>query len=192
MDEVKSDSTATIEVAPEDTKIDSDIFAEAKEKNVNLELELENGVVWEIAANSITGNPADVNINVELETTNIPEATVEAVAEGKSTMQISLAHSGRFGFTARISIPVPSSQNGKVANLFYYNNGRLEFVASATVSGGVAKLPFTHASEYVLIFDEKAMGVNPTTGASEGTSAGVALIAVSVAAVMLFRKNKRG
>lgn len=94
--------------------------------------------------------------------------------------------------------------NGKVANLFHFNNGALEFVASVTVSNGEATLPFSHASEYVIVFDEKSMGASentsdtssvPETTTNPGTgSAGVgvfaAFAAASAAAVIICRKNK--
>lgn len=191
MDEVKSDTTASIEVADEDTAIKADVFEAAKDKNVTLELTLENGVKWEIKAESIGDDTVDVNINVELNTSNVPAASVEAVAEGKTTMQISLAHNGSFGFEANITIPVASANDGKVANLFHYNNGTLEFVASVKVSNGEATLPFSHASEYVIVFDEKSMdnSKNPDTGV-EGVGVCAALAAVSAAAVIICRKNK--
>lgn len=204
MEEVKPDTTASVEVAAKDTTIKADVFEAAKEKKVTLELKLENGVKWEIKAETIGNGAADVNINVELNTTNVPAASVEAVAEGKSTMQISLAHDGSFGFEANITIPVASANNGKVANLFHFNNGALEFVASATVINGEATLPFSHASEYVIVFNEKSMGssadtsnttsapetgTNPSTGAA-GVGIFAALAAVSAAAVIVCRKNK--
>lgn len=212
MEEVKPDTTASIEVATEDTSIKADIFEAAKEKKVTLELKLENGVKWEIKAETIGDAAVDVNINVELNTSNVPAASIDAVASGKSSMQISLAHNGSFGFEANITIPVAPANNGKVANLFHFNNGALEFVASVTVSNGEATLPFSHASEYVIVFDEKSMGAsevpsestpdsrtdsssapetgtNPGTGAS-GIGAFAALAAASAAAVIICRKNK--
>lgn len=170
MEEVKPDTTASIEVAPEDTTVKADVFEAAKEKNVTLELKLDNGVKWEIKADTISGGAADVNISVELNTSNVPAESVESVAAGKTTMQISLAHEGSFGFEAAITIPVAPANNGKFANLFHFNNGAMEFVASVMVSGGEAKLPFSHASEYVIVFDEKSMGT--TDSGSESTSSG--------------------
>lgn len=204
MEEVKPDTTASIEVAAADTTIKANVFETAKEKKVTLELTLENGVKWAIKAETIGDAAADVNINVNLNTSNIPAASVDAVASGKSSMQISLAHNGSFGFEANITIPVAPVNNGKVANLFHFNNGALEFVASVTVSNGEATLPFSHASEYVIVFDEKSMGASentsdtssvPETTTNPGTgSAGVgvfaAFAAASAAAVIICRKNK--
>ncbi|MCM1168009.1 MAG: hypothetical protein NC401_18660 [Ruminococcus sp.] len=199
MEEVKPDTTAVIEVAPEDTTIKADVFEAAKEKNITLELTLDNGVKWEIKASTVSG-AVDVNINVELNTSNVPASSVEAVAGSRTTMQISLAHDGGFGFEANISIPVATANNGKVANLFHFNNGALEFVASATVSAGMATLPFSHASEYVIVFDERSMGAadngsdtapaNPNTGAS-GVGVGALLAVSAIAAVVVCGKNKR-
>lgn len=204
MEEVKPDTTASVEVAAKDTSIKADVFEAAKEKKVTLELKLENGVKWEIKAETIGDAAVDVNINVELNTSNVPAESVDAVASGKSSMQISLAHNGSFGFEANITIPVAPANNGKVANLFHFNNGALEFVASVTVSNGEATLPFSHASEYVIVFDEKSMGAsdsssdsasapgtngNPGTGAA-GAGVAAVLAAASAAAVIICRKNK--
>lgn len=171
MEEVKPDSTASIEVAPEDTTIKKDVFEQAKEKKVTLELKLDNGVKWAIKAETIGSGAADVNINVELNTSNVPSESVESVAAGKTTMQISLAHEGSFGFEAEITIPVATANNGKYANLFHFNNGAMEFVASVLVSGGEATLPFSHASEYVIVFDEKSMGVSDENSESNSGDA---------------------
>lgn len=216
MEEVKPDTTASIEVAPEDTTVKADVFEAAKEKNVTLELKLDNGVKWEIKANTISSGAADVNISVALNTSNVPAESVESVAAGKTTMQISLAHEGSFGFEAAITIPVATENNGKFANLFHFNNGAMEFVASVMVSGGEAKLPFSHASEYVIVFDEKSMGTsdsgsestssgtsdsvsdsapetnnnNPVTGTA-GVGALAALTAAAAATVVILRKRNR-
>lgn len=71
MEEVKPDTTASIEVAAEDTSIKADVFEAAKEKKVTLELKLENGVKWEIKAETIGDAVADVNINVALNTSTL-------------------------------------------------------------------------------------------------------------------------
>ncbi|MBD5384117.1 MAG: NPXTG-anchored protein [Ruminococcaceae bacterium] len=136
---------------------------------------------------------------MEINISNVPSSGVEAVADGKSTMQISLAHNGSFGFETKIIISVAPANNGKAANLLF-NNGAFEFVASVTVSNGEAALPFSHASEYVIIFAEKSTGTsnnsavpetntNPGTGAA-GAGAFAALAVVSAAAVIVSRKNK--
>lgn len=194
VEEAEPNSTAAIEVAPEDTVIKAEAFEAAKENNITLSLTLDNGVKWVIKAETIGNGVIDVNINVELNTSNVPAASIDAVAEGKSTMQISLAHNGSFGFEANITIPVAPENNGSVANLFHYNNGALEFVASATVSNGEATLPFSHASEYVIVFDDKSMDAsetdtNPGTGAS-GVGNFAILAGVSAAAVIICRRNK--
>ncbi|MBP1560296.1 MAG: hypothetical protein J6C96_03510 [Oscillospiraceae bacterium] len=154
----KENSTVKIEIKTEATKITAEVFLEAKDKNVKLEIKLDNGVKWEIEASEITDKAADVNINVDINTKNIPTKKVENISRGNDSMQISLSHNGSFGFNANLSIPVDKKYNGKTANLFHYkDDGSFDFIGSSNVKGGAAKLPFKHASEYVIIFSDEAM-----------------------------------
>ncbi|MGN0675428.1 MAG: hypothetical protein ACI4KG_06735, partial [Oscillospiraceae bacterium] len=54
----KENSTVKIEIKTEATKITSEVFLEAKDKNIKLEITLDNGVKWEIEASEITDKAA--------------------------------------------------------------------------------------------------------------------------------------
>lgn len=152
----ESPVNSTVEVAVDENKtiINSSVFEEAKSKNLTLELTLGNGVTWTISASSVNG-AVNVDIDVKLDTTNIPQKDVAEISAGKESMQISLAHEGSFGFNANISIPVEPKHEGKKARLYHYkDDGSFEYIASAPVKNGKADLPFKHASEYVILFDE--------------------------------------
>ena len=165
VEEAKENSTVKIKIKTEDTKIKAEVFLNAKDKSVKLELTLRNGVKWVIEADNISEKAANVDIDVDLNTKNIPSKKVEEISEGNETMQISLAHNGEFGFMADIHVPVAKKHNGKIANLFHYNDGDFDFIASAKVKNAKVILPFTHASEYVVVFADEAMGEDVSSAA---------------------------
>jgi len=158
VNDAKPDTTVSIDIKTDDTQITSDILLEAKKKNLTIEIKLPNGVTWTIKAGTVSDGVNNIDINVDIKTDNIPKDSVNEVAQGNDTMQISLSHNGQFGFNAEISIPVGSKYNGKYANAYHYNKGKMEFIGSAPVKNGAAPLELVHASEYALVFSDEPMG----------------------------------
>lgn len=157
VNDAKDNSDVKISVGKGDTKIDAKIFIDAKNKGLTLEITLNNGVTWVISSDNITDDAASVDIDVKLKTKYIPKKDVEAIANGNDSMQVSLSHNGNFGFNADLKIPVSKKYDGMIANLFHYYNGQMLPMASAPVKGSNVTLPFSHASEYVIVFSEKPM-----------------------------------
>lgn len=157
VNDAKDNSDVKISVGKGDTKIDAKIFIDAKNKGLTLEITLSNGVTWVISSDNITDDAASVDIDVKLKTKYIPKKEVEAIANGNDSMQVSLSHNGNFGFNADLKIPVSKRYENMYANLFHYYNGQMLPMASEPVKGSCATLPFSHASEYVIVFSEKPM-----------------------------------
>lgn len=157
VNDAKDNSDVKISVGKGDTKIDAKIFIDAKNKGLTLEISLNNGVTWVISSDNITDDAASVDIDVKLKTKYIPKKDVEVIANGNDSMQVSLSHNGNFGFNADIKIPVSKKYDGMIANLFHYYNGQMLPMASAPVKGSNVTLPFSHASEYVIVFSEEPM-----------------------------------
>ncbi len=157
VNDAKDNSDVKISVGKGDTKIDAKIFIDAKNKGLTLEITLNNGVTWVISSDNITDDAASVDIDVKLKTKYIPKKDVEAIANGNDSMQVSLSHNGNFGFNADLKIPVSKKYEGMTANLFHYKNGKMVPIASSIVQNSYADLPFSHASEYVIVFSEKPM-----------------------------------
>lgn len=157
VNDAKDNSDVKISVGKGDTKIDAKIFIDAKNKGLTLEISLKNGVTWVISSDNITDDAASVDIDVKLKTKYIPKKDVEAIANGNDSMQVSLSHNGNFGFNADLKIPVSKKYEGMAANLFHYKNGKMVPIASSIVRNSYADLPFSHASEYVIIFSEEPM-----------------------------------
>mgnify|MGYP000484279376 CR=1 FL=1 len=95
---------------------------------------------------------------------------INMVTGEKSTVQLSLAHDGEFGFTMTLTAPVGTQNKGLWANLYHYDTTRkqmlFETAAQVDSSGNVA-LKFTHASEYAIVLDESSHEL-PFTDTAKG------------------------
>ncbi|MBP1560346.1 MAG: bacterial Ig-like domain-containing protein [Oscillospiraceae bacterium] len=141
------------------TELPKDIVKDIAGKNIDLVLDMGNGITWTINGKDVT-NPKTVDLSVTANSKNIPVEVINNVTGEKSAIQISLAHNGDFGFTATLTIDLGSKNNGLYANLFYYNpkTKELEFMDYGKISGGKADLIFTHASDWTIVIDDKPMG----------------------------------
>ena len=174
-------------------------FLEAvKEQETTVVLALDNGISWVIDGSTIT-DAVEVNFNVTVDAGEIPEEKIQEVAAEKETVKISLAHDGDFGCEPEMKFPAGEEKQGKQANLYYYNpeTGELEFICSAIVGeDGYVSLKFTHASDYVVVYEEAPVDdtvvVQPEAPASNtGMVIGVvALLAVVIVAVVAVMKKK--
>ena len=155
-----------------------------KGNNVTISFDMGNGIVWLVNGKDVTADHAnDVNLSVQVGNSNIPQNIINNTAGNRQTKQLSLAHSGEFGYSAVLRINMDSANAGLYANLFYYNEGarRLEFVTDDQIDGnGTAELTFTHASDYVIVIDRASMddgsggsgGGNGGSGGGNGGSGG--------------------
>lgn len=146
------------------TEVKGDVIDAIKGKNVDLVLDLGNGIKWTINGNTITGdNIDDIDLGVNVGSSSIPVDVINTITGEKSTIQISLSHSGEFGFTATLTIGLGETNSGYFANLFFYNKGtnKLEYVDAAKIdTSGNAALIFTHALDYSIVIADKKLDGN--------------------------------
>ena len=139
--------------------VEGSVILKAKEEKVDITFEVESGIKWTIKASDIIKDViSDIDLSVETGIKVIKEEKIAEVAKDKGTTQLSLAANGDFGFTAILTINVGSENAGKFANLYYYNpeSDELEFMgASPVYANGDTDLTFTHASDYLIVFDDK-------------------------------------
>ena len=151
--------------------VPSDVLDSVKGQDVTISFDMGGGIVWTVNGRDVTADHAnDVDFSVRTGTSHIPQNLVSQVAGDRPTIQLSLAHSGDFGYSAVLNINVGQAHAGLYANLFYYNEGagRLEFVTGHQINDdGITKLTFTHASDYIIVVNKKA-----TDGSNGGTSSG--------------------
>ena len=160
VDETPSGSTVTVDMNGT-TEVPAEVFEAVAGKDVTLELDMGGGVKWEINGQDIPTDLdfTDLDLGVSLNTSDIPVDVINMVTGEKSTVQLTLAHDGEFGFTLTLTAPVGVQNKGLWANLYHYNTTlkQMLFETSAQVdaSGNVA-LKFTHASEYAIVLDESS------------------------------------
>ena len=177
------------------TTVSKDVIDSVSGKE-SVEFKLANGASWEIAG-ADAAKTEGMDLGIVLDTKTATAAQLKDVAKDNDTFQFSLNYSGDFGFSAVVNIPVDAKYNGKYANLYWFNNGKFEFVGSSKVEGGIADFTMTHASDYVIVFDEEAYGEDVSSGAGvyeeeSETSAPAAVVvtfaALAVSAVILKKR----
>ena len=155
--------------------VPGDVFDEIRGKNVTIEFDLGGGISWSVNGKSVSDKVGDIDFRVtygEEASDAIPVDLINALTGERTSMNVTLAYEGRFGFEAVLRINVGAANQGLVANLFYYNEStrELEFISAGEVDAeGFAYLSFTHASDYTIVLDEASMeeaALTDTTGAA--------------------------
>lgn len=124
-------------------------------------LEVKSGPVrWRIHGGDLSPEalPSSLNLGAAVKTNAIPPDVMTALSKGQNArvFQLSLAHSGPFGFRLTMDVDAGKENAGRWANLYYYNSaaGALEFQAAVRVGGdGLAAFSMTHASAYAVVLD---------------------------------------
>ena len=155
--------------------VPGDVFDEIRGKNVTIEFDLGGGISWSVNGKSVSDKVGDIDFRVtygEEASDAIPVDLINALTGERTSMNVTLAYEGRFGFEAVLRINVGAANQGLVANLFYYNEStrELEFISAGEVDAeGFAYFRFTHASDYTIVLDEASMeeaALTDTTGAA--------------------------
>ena len=144
--------------------VHGDIFDMIKGKDITMQFELDNGIIWQVNGMSVQKeNISDIDFHVALgeeASDTIPVDLINALTGERFSMNLTLAYEGAFGFEAVMRLNVGEANKGLVANLFYYNvsTDALEFICADEIDEtGQAELTFTHASDYIIILDTVSM-----------------------------------
>ena len=145
----------------EETLVPAEQLSGILGKNVELKIQMADGITWSVQGTQISYIPAEgIDMGIKLGNNIIPRETLEQLAGEYDTLEFSLAHEGEYGFTAELSLPVGVQYCGMFANLFYYNpsSGQLEFMEAAPVNEeGYAVFTFTHASDYAVVLADLSL-----------------------------------
>ena len=176
--DMKTESGAVV------TEIPVEILETVKGQNVDVVFDM-GEYSWTINGNDISAEKLEaIDLEVKLDSANVPENVVASIAGDKEVKQLELTHNGDFGFTATLTINVGKDNEGMYGNLYYYNkDGKLEFVSAGKIDkdGNVA-LDFTHASDYVVVIDDKAVEA-PKTGDNTNFALWIAVLGLGVVAM---------
>ena len=121
-----------------------------------VELKLDNGVTWDIDLTGTDMAALSIDLQVDIGSAEIPEEVIGKLNCDEYAL-MSLSHDGEFGFKVKLSVPVPESEQGRYANLYYYNpvTRKTELVDSVLVADSMATFSMSHASDYVITFTDK-------------------------------------
>ena len=118
------------------------------------------GYTWTINGKDIKANNLkDINLQVIVDTNNIPSKTLQALAGDNPVRQLSLAHEGDFGFKASLTLNMGNEYSGQFGNLYYHDSdGKMVFINAGKIQpDGNVNLEFSHASDYVIVMSDKEM-----------------------------------
>ena len=145
--------------------VPGDVFDEIRGKDITITFDLGNGISWQVNGKSVQADEvSDIDFAVKCgdeASDTIPVDVINALTGERSSVNVTLAYEGTFGFEAILNINVGAENKGLVANLFYYNEstGALEFISAGEIGeDGSTKLSFTHASDYTIVLDAASMG----------------------------------
>ena len=165
LEEAKSGDTVTVAMNGT-TVVPKDVIDSIKGKDTTLVLDMGNGLSWKIYGKDITDAAGDIDFDVTVGADagkSIPLDVINNVTGERSSLNLTLAYDGEFGFTATLTVNMESKNAGLYANLFYYNEqtGELEFISAGQIDpDGNVELEFTHASDYTIVVDAKIMSDN--------------------------------
>ncbi|MCB6197042.1 hypothetical protein L0P51_07050 [Acetatifactor sp. DFI.5.50] len=168
LEEAKSGDTVTV-VMNGTTVVPKDVIDSIKGKDTTLVLDMGNGLSWKIYGKDITDAAGDIDFDVTVGADagkSIPVDVINNVTGERSSLNLTLAYDGEFGFAATLTVNMESKNAGLYANLFYYNEqtGELEFISAGQIDpDGNVELVFTHASDYTIVVDAKIMSDNGQT-----------------------------
>ena len=165
LEEAKAGDTVTVAMNGT-TVVPKDVIDSIKGKDTTLVLDMGNGLSWKIYGKDITDAARDIDFDVTVGADagkSIPVDVINNVTGERSSMNLTLAYDGEFGFTATLTVNIESKNAGLYANLFYYNEqtGELEFISAGQIDpDGNVELVFTHASDYTIVVDTRIMSDN--------------------------------
>ena len=193
---VTAEEGDTIEVElKKNDPVKAEVFETIKGKDVNVVLNLDNGMSWKINGKNVKGDKlTDINLTVDVVKDVVPAKAIDKVNLKGERIELSLAHTGEFGFSAELTMNVKKENAGKFANRFYYNpeTKELEFQEAVKIdANGDATFTYTHASDYVIILSDvsyETMAGKPGDMANIGML--VALLGTAGAAMFVFQKKR--
>ena len=163
--------TVTVKMNGE-TEVPGEVWETIAGRDVTVVLDMGGNVSWTVNGNDVptATHFADMDFGVDRNTTGIDVDVINAITGQVSSVQITLAHDGEFGFTLTLTAPLGKENAGYWANLYHYDEDAeaLNYETSAQVaSDGTASLRMTHASQYAIVIDEKSHEL-PFTDLGEG------------------------
>ena len=158
------------------TVVPKEILEAIKGKEVNIVLDM-GAYSWSISGDEVAAaDLKDIDLEVIVDTDGIPPAIVDSLAGGNPATQITLTHNGEFGFRADLTVNLGAEHSGSTGKLYYYDSsGKMIYMDAGEIGeDGNISLSFSHASEYVVVFEKESLDQDDETDSGnkgEGTLA---------------------
>ena len=118
LEEAKAGDTVTVAMNGT-TVVPKDVIDSIKGKDTTLVLDMGNGLSWKINGQDITDAAGDIDFDVTVGADagkSIPVDVINNVTGERSSMNLTLAYDGEFGFTATLTVNMESKNAGLYAN----------------------------------------------------------------------------
>ena len=157
-------ATAPAEVTVDmngETIVPQKLLSDISDQDMTVSFLMGDDITWTVNGLSFTEDTKEnIDFRVRKNTKNIPSQLVNEIAGVYPHTNLTLTHTGNFGFTALMRLNLGTSNKGLYANLYYYNeaSGGLDFIDSVQISeAGNADFKFTHASDYTVVVRGEAL-----------------------------------
>ena len=159
LENAKDGETVTIDMNGE-TEVPGEVWETIAGRDVTVILDMGENVSWTVDGNDVPAGASfgDMDFGVNLNTTGINVDVINAITGEVSSVQITLAHDGEFGFILTLTAPLGAENAGYWANLYHYDEDdeTLNYETSGEIKeDGTASLRMTHASQYAIIIDKQ-------------------------------------
>ena len=159
LENAKDGETITIDMNGE-TEVPAEVWETIAGRDVTVILDMGENVSWTVDGNDVPAGASfgDMDFGVNLNTTGINVDVINAITGEVSSVQITLAHDGEFGFILTLTAPLGAENAGYWANLYHYDEDdeTLNYETSGEIKeDGTARLRMTHASQYAIIIDKQ-------------------------------------
>jgi hypothetical protein len=157
--EITIDTTAN----NEPVSLPASVVESAKGKDVDIVINI-GSYQWTVNGLNISDDAevADVNLGVSENEGIVPEEITNKYVDEQQTVEVNLEHEGQFGYTANLKVYIGTEYAGMMASVLHYDaeSDRLAYQETVPVDDeGYAVLNFQHASSYMVVIDNKAVGL---------------------------------
>ena len=112
------------------TVVPKDVIDSIKGKDTTLVLDMENGLSWKIYGKDITDAAGDIDFGVTVGADagkSIPVDVINNVTGERSSLNLTLAYDGEFGFTATLTVNMESKNSIKLIPVMSYSESLFVF-----------------------------------------------------------------
>lgn len=162
--------------------VPASFFEALRAKDVTATVKTPGEILWVINGLDIKEVSGDIDLGVVKDNSTIPADILSGITDSYPHTELSVKHSGDFGFTTELRVPFDVTNADKFAIMYYYDteSGELELVTTSRIGpDGYAGFKIDHASEYSIVV--RAEDLIKTAAGTAGAATGAASTATASA-----------